>query len=140
MNARESISRQIAWAPLIIAVFGLALFLLGAVRFILKHRFGFIDALYCCLAVVPAGVLLLVFSYVLQHAKFASIIPIFASAILIFSFPVMDVALGLAMMGAVAIPALDQHKSDQCKNDQCKNKEGLPNSTSSQGGGNEGRE
>lgn len=135
MNAPESIGRQIAWAPLIIAGVGLALFLLGAVRFVLKHRFGFIDALYCCLAVVPAGVFLLVFSYVLQHAKFVSIIPIFASAILIFSFPVMDIALGLAMMGAVAIPALDQ-----CKKDQCKNKEGLSKSTSSHGGENEGRE
>jgi hypothetical protein len=132
VNAPENIGRQIAWAPLIIAGFGLALFLLGAVRFVLKHRFGFIDALYCCLAVVPAGVLLLVFSYVLQHAKFVSIIPIFASAILIFSFPVMDIALGLAMMGAVAL--------DQCKNDQCKNKEGLPKSTTSHGGENEGRE
>jgi hypothetical protein len=135
VNAPENIGRQIAWAPLIIAGFGLALFLLGAVRFVLKHRFGFIDALYCCLAVVPAGVLLLVFSYVLQHAKFVSIIPIFASAILIFSFPVMDIALGLAMMGAVAIPALDE-----CKNDQSKNKEGLPKSTTSHGGENEGRE
>ncbi len=130
MNAPETIARKIVWGPWIIAVFGVVLFLLGAVRFVLKHRFGFIDALYCCLAVVPAGVFLLVFSYVLQHAKFVSIIPIFVSAILIFSFPVIDIALGLAMMGAVAVPALDQ----------CKNKEGLPKSTRAHGGENEGRE
>ena len=130
MNAPETIARKIVWGPWIIAVFGVVLFLLGAVRFVLKHRFGFIDALYCCLAVVPAGVFLLVFSYVLQHAKFVSIIPIFVSAILIFSFPVIDIALGLAMIGAVAVPALDQ----------CKNKEGLPKSTRAHCGENEGRE
>ena len=126
MNATGSISEKIVWGPWIIGVSGVVLFLVGSVRFALKHRFGPIDALYCCLAVVPAGIFLLVFSYVLQHAKMASIIPLFMGGIMIFSFPVIDVALGLAMLGVVAGPALGEWK----------NKKGLPKSIGSHGGGN----
>ena len=126
MSATGSISEKIVWGPWIIGVSGVVLFLVGSVRFGLKHRFGPIDALYCCLAVVPAGLFLLVFSYVLQHAKMASIIPLFMGGIMIFSFPAIDVALGLAMLGVVAGPALGEWK----------NKKGLPNSIGSHGGGN----
>ena len=126
MNATDSISGKIVWGPWIIGVSGVVLFLVGSVRFILKHRFGPIDALYCCLAVVPAGIFLLVFSYVLQHAKMASIIPLFMGGIMIFSFPAIDVALGLAMLGVVAGPALGEWK----------NKNGLPKSNGSHVGGN----
>jgi hypothetical protein len=126
VNATDSISGKIVWGPWIIGVSGVVLFLVGTVRFALKHRFGPIDALYCCLAVVPAGLFLLVFSYVLQHAKMASIIPLFMGGIMIFSFPVIDVALGLAMLGVVAGPALGEWK----------NKRGLPKSIGSHGGGN----
>jgi hypothetical protein len=94
VNAADSISEKIAWGPWLIGVSGVVLFLVGSVRFVLKHRFGPVDALYCCLAVVPAAFFLLVFSYVLQHAKVASIIPLFAGGIMIFSFPAIDVALG----------------------------------------------
>lgn len=127
MNAADSIPEKIAWGPWIIGVFGAVLFLVGAVRFFLIHRFSFIDALYCCLAVVPAGFFLLVFSYVLQHAKVASIIPLLMGGILIFSYPVIDVALGLAMVGSVAGPAFREWK----------NQNGLPISTGAHGVGNE---
>lgn len=126
MNAADSISGKISWGPWIIGVSGVVLFLVGSIRFVLKHRFGAIDALYCCLAIVPAGLFLLVFSYVLQHAKLASIIPLFAGGIMIFSFPAIDVALGLAMLGVVAGPALEEWK----------NKKGLPKSAEAQGGEN----
>ena len=111
MNAADSISGKIAWEPWLIGVSGVVLFLVGSVRFVLKHRFRPIDAVYCCLAVVPAGILLLGFSYVLQHAKLASVIPLFMGGILIFSFPAIDVALGLAMVGVVAVPALGEWKN-----------------------------
>jgi hypothetical protein len=126
VNATGSISEKIVWGPWIIGVSGVVLFLVGSVRFALKHRFGPIDALYCCLAVVPAGLFLLVFSYVLQHAKMASIIPLFMGGIMVFSFPTIDVALGLAMLGVVAGPALGEWK----------NKKGLPKSIGSHDGGN----
>jgi hypothetical protein len=130
VNAADSISGKIAWGPWLIGVSGVVLFLVGSVRFVLKHRFGPIDVLYCCLAVVPAGFFLLVFSYVLQHAKVASIIPLFLGGIMIFSFPAIDVALGLTMMGVVAVPALGEWK----------NKKGQPQSTEAHGGRNaEGR-
>ena len=87
------------------------LFLVGSVRFVFKHRFGPVDALYCCLAVVPAAFFLLVFSYVLQHAKVASIIPLFGGGIMVFSFPAIDVALGLALVGVIAVPALGEWKN-----------------------------
>jgi hypothetical protein len=125
VNAADSNSGKIAWGPWLIGISGVVLFLIGSVRFILKHRFGPVDALYCCLAVVPAGLFLLVFSYVLQHAKMASIIPLFMGGIMIFSFPVIDVALGLALLGVVAGPALGEWK----------NKKSLPKSVGSHSGG-----
>ena len=78
MHSDESAAAKIAWGPWIIALFGGVLLVCGAARFILRHRFGFIDVLYCCLAIIPAGVFLLVCSYILQHAKLASIIPLLA--------------------------------------------------------------
>lgn len=126
MNAADSISGKIAWGPWLIGISGVVLFLVGSVRFVLRHRFGPIDALFCCLAVVPAGLFLLVFSYVLQHAKVASLIPLLLGGIMIFSFPAIDVALGLALLGVVAGPALGEWK----------NKKGQPQSTGEHGGGN----
>jgi hypothetical protein len=120
----DSISGKIAWGSWIILVSGVLLFLVGAIRFALKHRFGPVDALYCCIAIVPAGLFLLIFSYVLQHAKLVSVIPLFMCGILVFSSPVADVALGLTMMGGIAVPALTEWK----------NKKGQPQSTEACGG------
>lgn len=111
MISDESTSRSIAWGPWIIAVLGGALFLLGVGRFILRHRFGFTDTLYCCLAVLPAALLLLVLAYVIQHARLVSIIPLFAAGMLVFSSPVFDIALGMTLMGAVVSPALRDWKT-----------------------------
>ena len=102
----ESTSRNVEWGALVLGALGLLLFLLGTVRFSLRHHFGLTDALYCALAIVPAGILLLVFDYVLHHAKLVSIIPICFAGLLLFTFPVFDVALGLTLIGAMAAPAL----------------------------------
>lgn len=127
MSSDESTSRNIAWRPWIIVVFGGVLFLLGAARFVLRRHFGLIDALYCCLALVPAALLLLVLAYVIQHARLASVIPLFFAGVLVFSFPVFDIALGLALMGAIAGPALSEWKTERR----------LRNSTTAHGGENE---
>ena len=87
--------------------------MLGATRFVLRHRFGFIDALHCCLAVVAAGLLLLVFDYVLHHAKLVAIIPLFVAGVFIFSSPAFDVAIGLALMGAIVVPALSEWNDEK---------------------------
>jgi hypothetical protein len=94
-----------------VAVGGL-LFLIGSGRLVLEHRFEFIDALYCLLAVIPAGLLLLVFAYVLDHARLVSVLPLFVAGLLVFSSPVFGVALGLAMMGAAG-PALKEWKDEE---------------------------
>jgi len=126
VNASDSISGRIAWGPWRIGVSGVVLFLVGSARFVLKHRFDPLDALHCSLAVFPVGFFLLAFSYVLQHAKMASIMPLFMCGILVFSFPVVDVALGLTMMGVIAVPALTEWK----------NKKRQLQSTEAHGGGN----
>ena len=107
----ESALRNIAWGPWIMTVLGGALFLLGVGRFVLRHRFSLTDALYCCLALLPAALLLLILAYVLQHAMLVSIIPLFAAGVLVFSSPVFDVAVGTALMGAVVGPALRDWKT-----------------------------
>ena len=113
MNSEESTSRSIEWGPWVIVVVGGVLSLLGDARFALSHRFGFIDALHCCLAVAPAALLLLVLAYVVQHARLVSVMPLFVAGVLIFTFPVFDIALGLALMGAVAGTALSEWKNSE---------------------------
>ncbi len=113
MNSDESTSRKIAWGPLVGVVIGALLFLLGAGRFIVRHSFGLTDALYCCLTVVPALLLLLVIAYVVQHAILASVVPLALAGVAAYSFPVFDVALGLALMGIVADSALSDWKYEK---------------------------
>ena len=109
----ESTSRSIEWGPLAVCGVGFLLFLLGAARFILRHHFGLMDALYCALAIVPAGILLLVFDYVLHHAKLVAVIPLCFAALMLFTFPVFDVALGLTLIGAMAGPTLSNWKQER---------------------------
>ncbi len=89
------------------------LFLFGAGRFVVRHGFSFTDALYCCLAVVPAGLLLIVISYVVQHARLASVIPLLFAGLLVLSYPAFDVAFGLALMGAVGAPKWRDWRSEK---------------------------
>jgi cell division protein FtsX len=93
-----------------VIVIGTLLLLLGAGRFFLRDSFNFIDALYCCLAIIPAGLALLVFDYVLHHARLASVMLLFAGGVLVFSSPVVDVALGLALVGAMVGPMISEWK------------------------------
>lgn len=113
LTTEGSKSRNIAWGPWMLVAVGGLMFLHGAGRFVLVHRFGFIDALYCCLAIVPAGLLLLVFDYVLHHAKLVTVIPLILAATLAYSSPVFEVAIGLALLGAVAGPALEDWKYEK---------------------------
>jgi hypothetical protein len=111
VTAKESKLRKIAWGAGPLFAFGGALFLLGAWRLVLAHRIHFEDVLYCCLAILPAGLLLLVFDYVLHHAKLVSIMVFIMAGILAYSFPVFDVALGLTLMGAIGGSMLSDWKS-----------------------------
>lgn len=113
MNSEKSTSRNISWGAWIAITAGGLLFLLGAGRFARGHHFGFMDALYCCLAVVPAGLLLLVFDYVLHHAKLVSILVLLMAGSLAVSFPAFDVGLGVALMAAIAGPALREWKDEK---------------------------
>ncbi len=113
MSSDKSIFRSIPWGAWIVVAFGSALFLLGVERFVQRHHFGFMDALYCCLALVPVGLLLLVIAYVVQHAKLAAVVPLALAGVLVFASPVFDVALGLALIGAIAGPALSEWKDEE---------------------------
>lgn len=114
LNARppEPNFRSMQWSQWIGVAAGGSLFLLGAGRFGLRHRFGFIDALDCLLAVLPAGLLLLVLDYVLHHAKLVLPIPLILAVMLLFSFPVFDVGLGLALTGMIGGPALTEWRGE----------------------------
>jgi len=90
---------------------GTVVFSLGTGRFIVRHNFSLRDALNCCLALVPAWLLLLVIAYVIQHAKLISIIPLFMAGLLGFLFPVFDVAFGFVLMGMIVTPALSDWRS-----------------------------
>jgi len=113
VNSEKSTSRNSAWGLWIATALGGLLFLLGAGRFALRHRFSFIDALYCCLAVIPAGSLLLIFDYVFHHARLVSTLLFFLAGILAVSSPVFDVALGVALIAAIAGPVLREWKDEK---------------------------
>jgi hypothetical protein len=113
VNSEKSTSGNIAWGTWIAIVAGVLLFLLGAGRFARGHHFGFMEGLYCCLAVIPAGLLLLVFDYVLHHAKLVSILVLLMAGSLVASFPAFDVGLGLALVVAIAGPALREWKDEK---------------------------
>lgn len=113
MNSDKSTLRNIPWGAWIVVAIGGLLFLLGVGRFVHRHHFGFMDALYCCLALIPVGLLLLVIAYVVQHAKLASVVPLALAVVLAFSSPIFDVALGLALMVAIAGPALSEWKTEK---------------------------
>jgi hypothetical protein len=102
---------KIEWGALILFLVGSMLFLLGVSRFLVRHSFGLMDALYCCLVLVPAGLLLIVIAYVVQHARLVAVIPLFLAGLLVVSYPAFDLALGLALMGAVAAPKWNDWKS-----------------------------
>jgi hypothetical protein len=113
VNSEKSTSRNISWGAWIAIVAGILLFLLGAGRFARGHHFGLMEGLYCCLAVIPAALLLLVFDYVLHHAKLVSILVLLMAGSLAVSFPAFDVALGVALMAAIAGPALREWKDEK---------------------------
>jgi hypothetical protein len=113
VHSDGSARRKISWGLCIAVAVGGLLFLLGVERFVVRHRFGWTDALYCCLAVLPAALLLLVFDYVLHHARLVSIMVLLAAAMLVFTFPVFDVALGLAILGTIGGPALTEWRNER---------------------------
>jgi hypothetical protein len=94
------------WGPVLVASVGVGLLLIGAHGFYLRGQFGFMDALYCGLLLIPAAVLLLVTSYVLQHAKLVALIPLLFAGLLVHAYPSFAVALGVALAGVVLGPAL----------------------------------
>jgi hypothetical protein len=105
-------SETLAWGPWIMAACGAGLLLLGACRFFVRHQFGYMDALYCGAALIPAALLLLIIDYTIHHAKFAALIPFLFSVLLVTGYPVFDVAFGLALMGAVAGPAMKERRDE----------------------------
>jgi hypothetical protein len=105
--------RKIEWGPLVLILVGALLLMLGAGRYVVRHSFSFTDALYCCLAVVPAGLLLIVMAYVIQHAILVSVIPLLFAGLLVLSYPAFSVALGVALIGAVVVPKWNDRKSEQ---------------------------
>jgi len=103
------------WRQWIVVATGALLFVIGAHRFILRHSFGMGDAVNCCLTIPAAGLLLLVFDYVLHHARLVTVIPLLAAGVLVLSSPVFDVSLGLTLMGAMALPALSEWKAGKAQ-------------------------
>jgi len=115
VSANGYTSRPIAWGQRNVVAVGALLFLLGVMRFIRADRFGFVDVLRCCLAVIPMALLLLVFDYVLHRAKLEAVVPLVVALALVVSSPAFDVVLGLAVIGAIAGPALTEWKDERRK-------------------------
>lgn len=108
MSTETTTARKIEWGALLVIGIGMGILMLGARGFYLQRHFGFADALHCGLLLIPAAVLLLVTSYVFQHARLVVVLPLLMAAVLIHAYPAFAVALGLALVGAIAGPALSE--------------------------------
>jgi len=110
VNSETTTARKIEWWALLVTGIGMGILLLGARGFYLRGHFGFADALHCGLLLIPAAVLLLLTSYVFQHAKLVVVMPVLMAAVLIRAYPAFAMALGLALVGAIVGPALGEWK------------------------------
>jgi hypothetical protein len=108
MSSETTVSRKVEWGPVLVTGIGVGILLLGARGYYLRGHFGFADALHCGLLLIPAAALLLLTSYVFQHAKLVVVMPVFIAAVLIRAYPAFAVALGLALAGAIVGPALSE--------------------------------
>ena len=111
--SQPSVSRYFPWGPLFVIGLGALLLILGTWRFYLRHHFGLADALHCGLAIIPAGLLLLVSDYVLHHAKLVLPLPLILAGMLVRSSPSFDVAIGIVLAGAMAGPLLREWKEER---------------------------
>ncbi len=110
MSTEAAAKPKIEWGPPVLLAGGVAVFLFGARGFYLRGHFGASDALACALALVPAGLFLLLSGYVFQHARFVIVIPIIVAVVPIRAYPAFGVALGLALAGTVASSLLSDWK------------------------------
>jgi hypothetical protein len=95
-----------AVARVLLTSLGLGILLLGARDFYLREHFGLVDALHCGLLLIPAAALLLLTSYVVQHAKLVVVMPLFVAGVLVRAYPSFAEAMGLVLVGAIVGPAL----------------------------------
>lgn len=110
MSSEAKTSRTIEWGPAVVTAIGVAVLFFGARAFYLRGHFGWVDALYCLLLLIPAAAFLLVTSYVLQHARLVVVMPLFVAVVLVRGYPAFAVALGLALIGVIVDGALREWK------------------------------
>jgi len=96
---------------MVVTALGLGLLLLGARGFYLEGHFGPVDALHCVLLLLPAGMLLLLTSYVFQHARLVVPMPLLFAGLLVSAYPSFCVALGLVVAGAILGPAFTEWRA-----------------------------
>lgn len=112
MDLRDKLqaTSRISWGPLVIGGVGLVLLLLGARGYYVSGHFGFSDGLTCAVLLVPAAFLLLVTGYLIQHAKVVGVLPVLFAALTAKKYDSFAVAMGVALIGVVAIPAINEWK------------------------------
>jgi glucan phosphoethanolaminetransferase (alkaline phosphatase superfamily) len=101
---------RVPWAALMMVGLGVLFVALGVWRFAARSSSAGYDALLSLAAFVPAALLLLVFDYVLHHAPLAAILLLMLAAALHHASPAWDVALGAALVAAIAVPAIRERR------------------------------
>ena len=103
-------ARKIALGPMLAVAVGMALLFLGGRGLYSIGHFRLVDALYCGLLMIPAALLLIITSYVLQHAKFVAVLPVLFAGVAVRTYPSFAVALGVTVLVAVLGPELRDRK------------------------------
>lgn len=107
--------RRVEWGPVVFGIIGLALVVSGIWRLHERPHFTLMDAVSCALSIIPAAILLLVVSYVIQHARLVAVIPIVFTLMLVGAYPGFAVAVGVAILGMLVGPAVEASSTERTR-------------------------
>jgi hypothetical protein len=92
----------------LLLLLAVAIFLAGAVRYVrlgnfsLGH-FSLAQAAYCLVSIPASLLLLLIFDYVVHHARIVAVAMLFFTLALLITNPAFCVGMGLALAGMVVV-------------------------------------
>jgi hypothetical protein len=93
----------VAKAPAILLLLAIAIFAAGAVRYYRHGNFSLAQVGYCLVSIPASLALLLVFDYMVHHAKMVAVMALFVVVLLLVTNPAFCVGMGVGLAGMVIV-------------------------------------
>jgi cell division protein FtsW (lipid II flippase) len=91
----------VAKGPALLLLLGVAIFAAGAARYYRHGNFSLVQAGYCLVAVLASMMVLLVFDYMLHHARIVAVMVLIFVALFLVASPAFCVGMGVGLAGMV---------------------------------------